>query len=338
MVTLINEAVSNGARKTRACEVIGITIRTLQRWINEKTGSIHSDRRKLANRPAPHNKLTTEEQQRILVVCNSPEFANLPPNVIVPRLADKGIYIASESSFYRVLKAHRQLTNRSRAKVKGSYKKPATQKATSPNQIWSWDISYLPATVKGRHYYLYMIIDIFSRKIVGSEVYDQELGDNAAELLQRSVWSEKCITSNIVLHSDNGAPMRSYTMLAKMQDLGVISSYSRPRVSNDNPYSESLFRTVKYCPDWPSKGFSSLESARSWVESFTKWYNQEHKHSGIKYVTPEERHGGKDVLLLKKRKQVYWEAQQRHPERWSRQARNWEFIDEVYLNPDKKAA
>lgn len=333
---MINEAITNGARKAEACRIIGLSIRTLQHWLSN--GVINYDKRATAKRPEPNNKLSNEERQKIIDVCNEPEFADKTPNKIVPTLADRGIYLASEATFYRVLKDHNQLANRARSKPKGHHKKPRTRKATAPNHVWTWDISYLPSHVKGQHYYLYMILDIFSRKIVGAEVYAQELGEHAADLLQRTTWAEKCVNKKVVLHSDNGAPMRSYTMLAKMQDLGVISSYSRPRVSNDNPYSEALFKTVKYCPQWPLRGFNDIDEARDWVDEFVKWYNTIHKHSGIKYVTPEERHSGLDRIILSKRDEVYQKAKLQHPERWSQNCRNWDFISEVQLNPEKEAA
>jgi len=333
---MVNEAIANGARKTEACRVIGLPIRTLQHWVNN--GVISADRRPTAKRPEPYNKLSAEGRQKIVDVCNEPEFADITPNQIVPTLADRGIYLASESTFYRVLKSRSQLVSRKRAKTRGHYKKPCVQKATAPNHVWTWDISYLPGRVKGQHYYLYMILDIFSRKIVGAEVYTQELGEHAADLLQRTAWAEKCVNKKVVLHSDNGAPMRSFTMLAKMQDLGVISSYSRPRVSNDNPYSEALFKTVKYCPQWPLRGFWNVDEARDWVDNFVGWYNTTHKHSGIKYVTPEERHKGLDIPILSKRDEVYQRAKSINPERWSRNSRNWDYINEVQLNPEKEAA
>ncbi|CAI2045415.1 Integrase core domain [Serratia fonticola] len=183
-----------------------------------------------------------------------------------------------------------------------------------------------------------MIMDIYSRKIIAAEIFTSETGDYAAELLQRAVWNEKCSSSNLVLHSDNGSPMRSYTLQAKMYALGVLSSYSRPRVSNDNPYSESLFRTLKYCPWWPENGFRTIDDARAWVSRFASWYNFEHKHSGIKYVTPDERHRGLDVKTLAARRSVYRLAHEKHPERWSKQIRNWDYILEVCLNPEKEAA
>tara|TARA_R110000772_G_scaffold226474_1_gene337153 strand:+ start:35522 stop:36559 length:1038 start_codon:yes stop_codon:yes gene_type:complete len=336
LVSLINEATANGARKAEACRIISLSIRTLQRWV--KNGLVCGDERASAVRPTPSNKLSTEERKKIVDLCNEPEFASLTPNQIVPTLADRGIYHASEASFYRILKDHDLLAKRVRSRPKGHHKKPRAQTATAPNQVWTWDISYLPSHVKGQHYYLYMILDIFSRKIVGAEVYSQELGAHGADLLQRSAWAEKCVNRRLILHSDNGAPMRSFTMLAKMQDLGVISSYSRPRVSNDNPYSESLFKTVKYCPQWPLKGFLNSDDAREWVDGFVHWYNTRHKHSGIKYVTPEERHGGLDLAILSKRDETYQKAKLKNPGRWSRRCRNWDFISEVKLNPEKDAA
>ncbi|EGU4505676.1 IS3 family transposase [Salmonella enterica] len=333
IISLVSEAIRNGARKTRVCQCIGVSIRTLQRWVDGEV--INADQRPNAANRIPRNKLSEAERQQILELCNSPEFASLPPNVIVPTLADKGIYIASESTFYRILKSTNQLTRRTR---EGQYRRPDALKATAPNRVWSWDISYIPSWIKGQHFYLYMIVDIYSRKIIAAEIFTSESGENAAELLQRAVWNEKCSSRNIVLHSDNGGPMRSYTLLAKMYALGVLSSYSRPRVSNDNPYSESLFRTLKYCPWWPENGFRTIDDVRAWINRFVNWYNLEHKHSGIKYVTPDERHRGLDVKILAARKSVYRQAQKQHPERWSQQLRNWDYIQEVYLNPEKEAA
>ena len=245
LVLWIHAAVTSGARRFRACETVGISIRTLQRWTDG--AQVYQDRRPLATRPEPANKLSERERQRIIDVCTSEEFADVPPSRIVPILADRQIYIACESSFYRVLKAHQLTHHRGRAKPRGTYSKPQTYTAVAPNQVWTWDITHLPATVLGLRFYLYMILDIYSRKIIAAEVYDQELGEYASELLQHAVWREQP-EAGLVLHSDNGAPMKSFTLQAKMYDLGIAASHSRPRVSNDNPYSEALFRTLKYCP------------------------------------------------------------------------------------------
>lgn len=183
-----------------------------------------------------------------------------------------------------------------------------------------------------------MIEDVYSRKIVGYEVHERECGELASQLLQRTLMREQCFNQPLVLHSDNGAPMKSLTLKAKMEELGITPSYSRPRVSDDNPYVESLFRTLKYVPSWPSSGFNGLEASRVWVETFVNWYNTEHKHSRLNYVTPSERHAGKDAEILRHREKVLMEHRRQRPERWSRNIRNCEPVGEVHLNPEKEAA
>jgi putative transposase len=333
MVEWINEAVEAGARKERASQVLGLSIRTLQRWVGDD--QVKEDQRPLIVRPAPSNKLSQAERDEILAVCNEPEYASVPPSQIVPRLADKARYIGSESSFYRVLKEAGQLNHRGRSKEVKRSKMPTTHIATQANQVWSWDISYLPSRVRGLYHYLYLIEDIYSRKIVGWEVHSRESGESAAELMQRAVMAEQCFRKPLVLHSDNGSPMKSYTLQSKLVDLGITPSHSRPRVSNDNAYSESLFRTLKYCPQWPSQGFATLERAREWVAVFVSWYNNEHRHSRIKFVTPAQRHRGEDKAILQKRVNVYELAKARNPWRWSGNARNWSLEGAVTLNPER---
>jgi putative transposase len=332
LITYIDEAVSAGASLKPACQTAEITTRTYYRW---KPGG--EDGRTQTIHLMSANALTEVEKAAILAVCNSPEYAHLPPGQIVPRLADKGEYLASVSSFYRVLKTHNQDAERGRQQQRKPRTKPTTHIATGPNQVWSWDITYLPSCVAGRYYYLYLIMDIFSRKIVASEVHAAESGELATTLLQRAVLKEQCFKQPLVLHSDNGAPMKSFTFKAKMEELGIISSFSRPRVSDDNPYVESLFRTLKYCPQWVSKGFDTLEDARTWVHTFVQWYNLEHYHSGINWVTPDARHRGMDKSILDKRKEVWEAAKARHPTRWSGQVRKWEYQDSEALNPEREA-
>jgi putative transposase len=336
-VSWIKEAVHCGASLILACEEAFISRRTYRRWL-PVSGDMCADKRPLSKRPKPHNKLSDEEVAAVLTVCNQADYASLPPSQIVPRLADEGIYLASESTFYRVLKAHKQLHHRGRAKKAQKRKTPTTHIATAPRQLWSWDITYLASPVRGRFYYLYLFEDIFSRKIVGWEVYEQESGELASGLLQRTVLQEQCFKNAlpVVLHSDNGAPMKSQTFKAKMEEMGIISSYSRPRVSNDNPFSEALFRTLKYCPMWPSNGFNSLHDARLWVTQFTHWYNNIHRHSAIGFVTPAQKHGGEDAAIMANRKTVYERAKQNNPARWARNTRQWEPILTVTLNPEKK--
>jgi len=329
----ISEAIEAGARKKPACEEAGISVRTAQRWL--QAGEIKEDRRSSVKRSAPASTLSEEEREAILTTCNEEEYASLPPSQIVPRLADKGVYIASESSFYRILKDANQVNHRGRAKAKQKRQAPTTHIAKKPNSVWSWDISYLPSRVRGQFYYLYLILDIYSRKIVGWEVHEREGGDEAAALIQRAVLAEGCFGQPLVLHADNGSPMKAQTMQTKLYDLGIVPSHSRPRVSNDNPYSESLFRTLKYCPQWPSQGFESLEAARRWVSRFVDWYNGEHRHSQIRFVTPEQRHRGEDKAILERRNEVYAKAKERNPSRWSGQTRNWAPVDGVALNPER---
>ena len=337
LVFWIKEAITAGARVVLACEEAFISLRTYRRW-NVVPGEVCADKRPLAKRCTPQNKLSNEEVAEVLALCNQSDYASLPPSQIVPRLADEGRYLASESTFYRILKAHKQLHHRGRTKKPQKRKEPTTHIATAPKQLWSWDITYLASPIRGQFYYLYLFEDIFSRKIVGFEVYEQESGELAAGLLQRIVMQEQCFnkTISVVLHSDNGAPMKSQTLKAKMEEMGIISSYSRPRVSNDNPFSEALFRTLKYCPMWPSNGFQSLDDARLWVKQFADWYNTIHRHSKIGFVTPEQKHRGEDTRLMANRKAVYEEAKQKKPERWSGNTRNWQPITAVTLNPERQ--
>lgn len=333
-VEWITEAVASGARRQPACDELGITLRTLQRWTQEDT--MKADGRTTTLRPKPVNALSDEERQAILALCNSVEYAHLPPSQIVPRLADEGRYLASERTLYRVLHTADQQHRRGRSQRPQSHPAPTTHSAEKPHQVWSWDITYLPSPVRGQYYYLYLIEDIYSRKGVGWEVHGEESGTNAAALLQRSVLSEQCLHQPLVLHSDNGAPMKSATLLSKMYDLGITPSRGRPRVSNDNPFSESLFRTLKYCPQWPANGFAHLEAARSWVRDFMGWYNDEHRHSRIGFVTPSERHRGLDTAILAKRHELYQRERSARPERWSGNTRSWQPAGVVTLNPEKQ--
>jgi transposase InsO family protein len=332
IIALISQAQASGARQTMACKIVGISPKTLQRW--RKPETVQDGRLDAVH--APTNTLTAHERQQILTVANAPEYTGLSPHQIVPMLADRGIYIASESSFYRILKAENQLNHRQRSKPTRSIKKPRAITATAPNQLYSWDITYLPPCVRGVFLYLYLVMDIYSRKIVGWQVYEHESAALAADLMTDMCQREGVVRHQVTLHSDNGSPMKGATMLATLQQLGVIPSFSRPSVSNDNPYSESLFRTLKYRPEYPEHPFINLSAARGWVQGFVDWYNDEHLHSAIHFVTPAQRHAGDDVAILGQRKQVYLKAQSNNPGRWSGDIRHWEPISVVYLNPEKQ--
>ena len=334
IITMVQEAMNAGARQDRACAVITLSERTLQRWqVDQSRGDQRPERTQ-----TPTNSLSAPERERLLMVANSEEFGNLPPSQIVPILADRGQYIASESSFYRIMRAENQLRHRGAERPAERRHKPHALCATAPKQLFSWDITYLPTPVKGLYFYLYLFMDIFSRKIVGWQIYDAESSEMASEVMRDICIREAIAPNQVVLHSDNGSPMKGATMLATLQALGVAPSFSRPAVSNDNPYSESLFKTLKYRPAYPRQAFESLLAARQWVGTFVQWYNHEHRHSAINFVTPAERHDGLDSVLLQKRATVYEAAKLRHPERWSGSTRNWQPVLVVHLNPEQNIA
>jgi len=300
---LIEEAHHAGAGFGHACRELGLNVRTYRRW--KQGGTVKADGRPDALRPVPSNKLTDEEEQRILQTCHQPEYAHQPPGQIVPALADQGIYIASESSFYRVLRRVDEQHHRGRSQPPHARRRATTHCASRADEIWSWDITYLAGPVRGLFFYLYLIVDIYSRKIVGWEVYREELAEHAAELVRRAVLREGIHQTPRVLHADNGSPMKGAMLRVTLQQLGIEPSYSRPRVSNDNAYSEALFRTCKYRPDFPYEGFATVEAAREWVHGFVSWYNDEHRHSAIRFVTPSERHSGADKDILAQRDVLY---------------------------------
>ena len=333
VMDMVAEAMAAGARQDRACQAITLSERTLQRWQRGVTAAGDGRAERLQ---VPRNQLSAQERTRVLSIANSATFGHLSPSQIVPRLADDGEYVASESTFYRVLRAANQLRHRSAAKPSKPRSKPRALCATAPAELFSWDITYLPTPVKGLYFYLYLFMDIFSRKVVGWQVYESESSDLAGEVMRDICVRENVAPAQVVLHSDNGSPMKGATMLATLQALGVMPSFSRPAVSNDNPYSESLFKTMKYRSVYPRRPFCNLLAARQWVGQFVDWYNNEHRHSAISFVTPTQRHAGLDVGLLKKRAAVYEAAKAKNPARWSGPTRNWEPVSVVYLNPEKQ--
>jgi transposase InsO family protein len=330
---LIEEARRAGARLAPACRELGLTARTYQRWTRKEAPG--EDRRRTSCRPVPPHTLSAEEREQVIEVCNQQEHASLPPGQIVPKLADEGVYLASESTFYRILKAEAQVRHRGRTKTPRAPRPPSTHTATGPRQVFCWDITWLPGPVRGKFYYLYLIMDLYSRKIVGWEVHERERAVHASALIERTRLAERCIDQPLVLHGDNGSPLKASSVQVTLKRLGIVPSYSRPRVSDDNAFVESLFRTCKYVPTYPKKGFADLTSARHWVAMFVRWYNHEHRHSGIRFVTPEERHQGLDHDILARRQALYEAKQAEHPRRWSGKVRNWEPIGVVHLNPER---
>ena len=334
LLGLIDKACADGARLQPACRQIGLSRRSVQRW--QRMDAVDGDQRPSGKRRyvCPPNKLREDERQAVMATLNSEAFKDLPPSQIVPRLADTGVYVASESTMYRLLRQQGQLGHRRSERAAQKCRRPRALAATGPDQVFCWDITYLPTQVRGQHFYLYLFEDLFSRKIVGWQVFGCESAELASQLL-RDICARHCIRpGQLTVHSDNGAPMKGETMLATMQRLGVAASRSRPAVSNDNPYIESAFRTLKYRPELPVKPFENLLAARRWVTELAHWYNHEHRHSAIGFVTPAQRHAGLDRTLLEERALVYERARQKNPRRWSKQARQWAHVDVVCLNPE----
>jgi len=335
-VELIREAVDAGARRVAACRLLGISMRTLQRWEAE---SCREDGR-CGPHGKPANALSEAERALVVAVANCPPFRDLAPCQIVPILAEMGVYLASEATFYRILREEKLLAGRGKARP-ARHRRPRELRANGANQVWSWDITYLRSAVRGMFYYLYLVVDVWSRKIVAWGVYECESPQQAAVLIEGAAKEQGVDVGQLVLHSDNGSAMKGATLLATLERLGIMPSFSRPHVSDDNPYSEALFRTVKYRPEYPTSPFGSLEQARRWVEAFVAWYNNEHRHSGIQFVTPAQRHTGVHIQVLAGRTEIYEEAKRNNPKRWSGHVRNWHPVEEVVLNPttaDRKTA
>ena len=332
-VELIDEARAAGARLKAACTELGIGMNTYRRWA--KGGE---DRRPLVDRPVPPNALTPMERALALEWLHATGYASLPPGQVVPRLLDEhGLYVASESSMYRILHAEGEQHHRGRSAAPRKLGEPRRHCAHGPNEVWSWDVSYLPTRVRGQHLYLYMIIDVFSRKIVGADVFDAENMANSSTVIERAVLREQLLHRPLILHADNGSPMKGSTLHVTLERLGITPSHSRPRVSDDNAFSEALFRTCKYRPDYPATGFDGIEEARQWLLAFVRWYNEEHRHSAIRFVTPAQRHAGEDAAILERRHEIYQRKRAEHPQRWSGSTRNWEPVGKVWLNPDDDA-
>ncbi len=308
--------------------MVGLSLRTLQRW--QRVGGGEDGRH--GPNTMPKNKLSAAEEKRLLAVLTSPEFRDLSPRQVIPALADRGEYIASEATAYRLLRAHELQHHRENTRPR-RHKKPDELVADAPNQVYCWDITYLKSPISGIFYYLYLVTDIFSRRIVSAKVYDQESDELAAELFCAVQRKEGLAPDQVVLHSDNGAPMKGAILKATLERLGVLTSYSRPRTSDDNPFVESLFGTMKARVSYPKGPFHCLTESQNWVDAFVCWYNNEHRHGGLNWITPAARHSGDERGILCRRQQTYEAARKRRPERWSGRIRNCQPAGPVTLNP-----
>ena len=339
---MLQEGIQHGVSIKAIADLFGIASRTLRRWgLMMRAQGFSRDRRRGSARQVVH-RFSPQERQRVLNTVTEPDFADLTPAQIVAILAEDGVYVGSESTIYRIMREEGLLTHRLRSRPARAPRATPVLEATGIHQVLAWDITLLPGPSKGQFFYLYMVIDVWSRRILGVEVHERECGELASTFFDRICRDEGISgRSATVLHSDNGAPMRSFTLAAKLAELGVASSFSRPRVSNDNAYAESWFRTMKYHQSYPLRRFRDLSAVRAWVDTFVDWYNTQHRHSGIQYVTPDQRHFGQADAICAKRQQTYEQARQQHPQRWSRTTRDWSQPQIVAINhprPQSSAA
>ena len=312
--------------KSDLCEVLGIAKSTYYRRSSKKAASSNM------KKPSPR-KLSREEEEKILSIVNSERFCDMAPGEIFYSLLDEGYYYCSERTIYRILQRNQQNVQR-RQKEAGNYSRPELL-ATKPNQLWSWDITKLKGPKKWTYYYLYKIMDVYTRYVVGWMVAYRESAELAEDLIAESCFKQRIKRDQLTLHADRGSSMKSNLVGQLLADLGVTKTHSRPHVSNDNPYSESAFKTLKYRPDFP-ENFGSIEDARSYCRDFFFWYNNEHRHSGIAMLTPEMVHYNYVNEVLEKRNRVYQRAYQSNPERFVNGVPKAKLPDhEVWINkPD----
>jgi putative transposase len=280
--------------------------------------------------------LSTAERQKVLSVLQSERFMDASPRQVWATLLDEGTYLCSVSTMYRLLRQEGQLKERRRQRRVGSYKKPELL-ATGANQVWSWDITKLKGPLKWRYYYLYVILDIYSRYVVGWMVAERECQSLAQCLIEETCSKQGILPGQLTIHADRGSSMTSKSVALLLSDLGVEKTHSRPHTSNDNPFSEAQFKTVKYCPDFPER-FGCLVDARRFCEGFFGWYNAQHHHTGIALLTPEVVHYGRAEAVLAARQATLLRAFAAHPERFGSKLPQLPSLPEaVWINPPSVA-
>jgi putative transposase len=299
-----------------SCQALGLAPSSFYRY----TRPVARDVALVVARPAriSPRALDATERQAVLDVLHCPRFQDRSPTEVYATLLDEGVYLASERTFYRVLAAAGETTERRNQLIHPAYAKPELL-ATRPNEVWSWDITKLLGPTKWTYFYLYVILDIFSRYVVGWLVAHQELAALAERLIAETLTKQEIAAGQLTIHADHGASMTSKPVAFLLADLGVTKTHSRPHVSNDNPYSEAQFKTLKYRPDFPDR-FGCIEEARSFGHSFFPWYNTEHRHAGIGLLTPEALHYGRAPAIHAQRAAVLDAAYAAHPERFVNQA------------------
>ncbi len=313
---------------TVACEALGVSRATLYR---RRCPPVHRSHA----RPTPRRALRPHERQLVLDALHSPRFIDKAPAQVWATLLDEGRYYCSVRTMYRILHDNAQVRERRNQRRHPSYHKPELL-ATASNEVWSWDITKLPGPVKWTYFSLYVILDIFSRYVTGWMVAHRESAALARRLIGASCAKQRITPGQLIIHADRGASMRSKSLALLLADLGVNKTHSRPHVSNDNPYSEAQFKTLKYCPQFP-KRFGCIEDARTFCREFFNYYNTEHRHSGIGLLTPATVHYGLADQVLAARHHTLLAAYHAHPERFVRRAPQPPLLPhEAWINPPAK--
>lgn len=309
------------------CKALEVPRATVYRaWAREQAP------RTPAPRPTPARALRTDERQAVLDILHAERFVDQPPHEVFATLLDEGIYVCSVRTMYRVLDAHKEVRERRNQAQHPVYTKPELL-ATRPNELWSWDITKLLGPVKWTYFYLYVILDVFSRYAVGWMVAHQETAALAKRFIEETCRKQLIAPEQLTLHADRGSSMKSKPVALLLSDLGVTKTHSRPHISDDNPFSESQFKTLKYRPEFP-KRFGCIEDARAFCVDFFRWYNTEHHHSGIGFLTPDSVHYGRASEMIAARQQVLDLAHQRHPERFiQKPPKAPELPEAVWINP-----
>ena len=291
-----------------ACAALGVPRSSFYRARQPKS--------KAQPRPTPERALTPEEKERVCQTLNSELFQDCAPREVYATLLDQGQYLCSWRTMYRILNERQTVRERRNQLCHPQYARPELL-TTGPNQLWSWDITKLRGAAKWTYYYLYTILDVFSRYVPGWLIADGESANLAQQLIAESCAKQGIAPDQLTLHADHGSAMISKTVAQLLADLGVTKTHSRPHVSNDNPYSEAQYKTMKYRPDYPNR-FGSIQDARTWARAFFQWYNHEHHHCGLGLLTPVTVHCGQAQTVLARRRQVLQAAYAAHPERFVR--------------------
>ena len=291
--------------------------------------------REPVSRPVPARSLLPEERQRILSILHEGRFVDQAPSEVYATLLDEGTYVCSVRTMYRLLNACNEVHERRNQARHPAYAKPELL-ATRPNELWSWDITKLMGPAKWTYFCLYVILDVFSRYVVGWMVAHQETAMLANRLIHETCQKQEIVPAQLTLHADRGTSMKSKCVAMLLSDLGVTKTHSRPHVSTDNPFSESQFKTMKYRPEFP-KRFGSLQDARAFCNAFFQWYNNEHHHSAIGLLTPETVHYGRAQQVIQARQSILDAALQQHPDRFVRKPPKAPVLPEaVWINPPEK--